>query len=415
MRPLSFHQGRIVRIFCAVRHSVDPTRYYGALWSRNFYPALCQLGHEVVESQTDLLPTSRFMHIPSHFTAEELEVRARTTQSILDEVKAAHSKEGVDLFLSYFYNAHFDPTGFDELRRRGIPSINFYCNSIYQFDLVKQIAAKVDFAWHAEHDARPRYLSVGANPIWVQMGADPSIYHPVACVRRQNACFVGQRYADRDRWVLALLRAKVPLVVYGPGWNNDGSAEAIKTGQVNYLGRTTPMAGTRSAIVAVAMKNWDEGGIVGGSLRTWRQFGYRRQSRRLAPHFKSISRGQIPFDQQSEIFSSSEIVLNFSNVWEDGRPGSKLIPHVRLRDFEAPMCQACYLTGESDEIHEFYDIGTEIDTYSEEAELIDKTKFYLANTGIAERMRKAGYQRALKDHTWRRRFEQLLGEANLKA
>jgi hypothetical protein len=31
-------------------------------------------------------------------------------------------------------------------------------------------------------------------------------------------------------------------------------------------------------------------------------------------------------------------------VWADGRSGSPLIPHVRLRDFEATMCRACYLT-----------------------------------------------------------------------
>jgi len=37
-----------MRIFCAVRHSNDPKRFYGALWSGNFYPALRELGHELV-------------------------------------------------------------------------------------------------------------------------------------------------------------------------------------------------------------------------------------------------------------------------------------------------------------------------------------------------------------------------------
>src|SRR6267378_1672093 len=105
-----------MRIFCAVRHANDPGHYYGGLWSGNFYPALRQLGHEVVESQTDLLPASRFMHVASNFTAQELEVRTRATEQILDEVRNAHKQDSIDLFLSYFYNAHFDPAGFDELR-----------------------------------------------------------------------------------------------------------------------------------------------------------------------------------------------------------------------------------------------------------------------------------------------------------
>src|SRR5947208_12301834 len=109
-----------MRIFCAVRHSKAPQCYYGELWSGNFYPALQQLGHEIIESDVDLLPLSRFMHVPNNFAREELAARAEVTEKILDELRAAHRQRRVDLFLSYFYNAHFDPAGFDELRKLGI-------------------------------------------------------------------------------------------------------------------------------------------------------------------------------------------------------------------------------------------------------------------------------------------------------
>jgi len=165
-----------MRIFCAVRHSIDPRQFYGELWSANFYPALRELGHEVIESQVDLTPTSRFMQIASEFTPEELDARARTSEAIIHEVEEALRHGPIDLFLSYFYNSHFDPARFDDLRKLGIPSVNFYCNSIYQFDLVAQIAAKADYSWHTERDARNSYLGVGAKPIWVQLGADPTIF-----------------------------------------------------------------------------------------------------------------------------------------------------------------------------------------------------------------------------------------------
>ncbi|MFN2542646.1 MAG: hypothetical protein ABR514_10845, partial [Chthoniobacterales bacterium] len=158
-----------MRIFCAVRHSRDQRFYYGGLWSGNFYPALRQLGHEVVESDVDLLPLSRFMHVPGDFTRDELQARSEVTQKILDEVRAAHRNGGIDLFLSYFYNAHFDPTGFNDLRQLGIRSVNFYCNSVYQFENVAEIARRADFSWHPEKNARDLYLKVGANPVWVQM------------------------------------------------------------------------------------------------------------------------------------------------------------------------------------------------------------------------------------------------------
>ena len=75
-----------MRIFIAVRHSIDPRYFYGGLWSGNFYPALRQLGHEIVESQVDLLPLSYFMDVPANFTREELARRAQVTEEILAEL-----------------------------------------------------------------------------------------------------------------------------------------------------------------------------------------------------------------------------------------------------------------------------------------------------------------------------------------
>lgn len=387
--------------------------YYGGLWTGNFYPALCELGHEVIESQIDLLPTSRFMHIARRFTPQELEVRAQTTDQILDEVRTAHREQPVGLFLSYFYNSHFDPAGFDGLRSLGIPSVNFYCNSIYQFEFVRDIAANVDFAWHAERDARQSYLNVGANPVWVQMGADPRVYHPIHGVSpRHKACFVGQRYADRDRWIAALIGKRIPLDIYGPGWNSAMLTTATSN-KSEYLGRTQYRPASAQSYFESFRETLSNCGAIAGLFRTARQLRYRMQTQRLTPLFAAHAKGSIPFERIAETFASYEVCLNFSNVWADGRPGSRLIPHVRLRDFEAPMCRTCYLTGETGEIREFYEVGKEIDTYATEDELVDKTRFYLGHADAAERLRKAGYQRARKDHTWSRRFEELFEKIGL--
>ena len=350
------------------------------------------------------------MHIANDFTAEEREVRARITQSVIEEVREENARTPVDLFLSYFYNAHFDPSGFDELRSLGIPSINFFCNSIYQFELVREIAPKADFSWHAERDAKARYQAAGANPLWVQMAADPDVYRPVEELQREpTAVFVGQRYADRDRLAAAMLRAKIPMALYGPGWKHEPRSHLSEAAGNDYpdLGRSVRTPGSLGAYFDVVRQNWASDGRVSGTIRTLRQFQYRRESQRLTPKFSAVAKGAVPFEEQKRIFSSAELVLNFSNVWVDARPGSALIPHVRLRDFEAPMSRACYLTGESSEIREFYEIGKEIDTYSTAEELVDKARFYLKETQAAENLREAGYRRARRDHTWKNRFCEL--------
>lgn len=406
-----------MRIFCAIRHSIDPHRYLGGLWTANFYPGLRELGHEIIESHTDLLPTSRFMDVPRAFTEEEREARAKTTEQILGEVRSAHRRKPVDLFLSYFYNAHFEPSAFDELRRCGIPSVNFYCNSIYQFDLVEAVAAKVDFAWHAEKDARSSYLSVGANPVWVQMGADPVVYCPLPGIPREpKACFVGQRYGDRDRWVASLMRAGVPVEIYGAGWSDnagageESNADAKGSPPISF-GRKRKVPGSWQSYLGAARRNVAVAGFPHGVLRSVRQLNYRRETCTLTPLIASRARGRAT--ELRTVFAQHEVCLNFSNVWSDGQPGSQLIPHVRLRDFEAPMCRTCYLTGHTEEITEFYDVGREIDTYRTPEELVDKTKFYLGHADAAEKLRDAGHRRALRDHTWKRRFEELFQKLGL--
>ncbi len=406
-----------MRIFTAVRHSIDPRFYYGGLWSGNFYPALRQLGHEIVESETDLLPVSLFLHVAGEFTPQELSARALVTEKIVDEVRRAHKERPIDLFLSYFYNAHFAPEGFSEIHRLGIPSVNYYCNSIYQFELVAEISANVNFAWHTEKDARASYLKVGAHPVWVQMGADADVYHPVEGVAREaKACFVGQRYADRDRHLAALISRNVPVDIYGSGWtaqhSGNGNHELPFEVKDEYLGRKLKKPGGLGSYAQATLENIDRHGLLAGTRRTIKQARYRTEKRSIDPLLATAARGVA--GNLNETFARYEVVLNFSNVWADGRPGSRLIPHVRLRDFEAPMCRACYLTGYSDEILEFYEPGKEIDVYNHTEELIEKTEYYLAHPAQAEKLRAAGYERARRDHTWQRRFEQLFREMKLR-
>ena len=358
------------------------------------------------------------MDAPTAFTPQELALRGRLTDEILDEVRKAHRDKPIGLFLSYFYNAHFDPAGFDVLRQLGIPSINFYCNSIYQFEAVRAVSAKVDFAWHAEKDAHGLYLAAGANPVWVQMGADPAVYHPLRdSVRQAKSCFVGQNYADRSRWMAALIKANIPVSIYGPRWGAEAETRidavpAFKA-PVAYLGRNTMPAGSIGSYALTIAKNIREQGLLKGMARSLAQKRYRDESATLLPLFRSLARGGIPFEKIADVFGGHEVILNFSNVWGDGYPGSPLIAHVRLRDFEAPMCRSCYITGYTEEITEFYEPDREILIYHSEDELVDKVRYYLSHPAAAEAVREAGYRRASRDHTWVRRFEQLFSKTGI--
>ncbi len=316
-----------MRIFCAVRHSIDPRKFYGGLWSGNFYPALRELGYEIIESHVDLYPLSRFMSVPGDFTKEELAMRAEITQRIIDR---------------------------------------------------------------------------------------PNLYHPLVGVERKRAaCFIGQRYADRDRWLADLHNANVPFDVYGSGWNNAAEiAEDFSAPDKVYLGRKQYRPASLASYARAVRENIEQEGLFGGLSRTAKQWQYRRETQRLMPAIIAHAKGRA--EDISTTFAAYEVCLNFSNVWSDGRPGSKLIPHVRLRDFEGPMSRTCYLTGHTDEIGTFYEVGKEIETYRTANELIEKTRFYLDHPESAERLRSAGYARAKRDHTWQKRFQELFDRIGLR-
>jgi spore maturation protein CgeB len=74
------------------------------------------------------------------------------------------------------------------------------------------------------------------------------------------------------------------------------------------------------------------------------------------------------------------------------------------RDFEIPISGGLYLTQFHPELGNVYDIGKEIICYQGLDDMVAKIRHYLERPEKAEEIRKAGYQRAVKEHTWVQRF-----------
>ena len=84
--------------------------------------------------------------------------------------------------------------------------------------------------------------------------------------------------------------------------------------------------------------------------------------------------------------------------------------HVHLQKAEAPMSGALYCTGYTDELAEMFEPDEEVVVYRNQHELLDKVRYFLAHPEQAGKMRQAGRARALRDHTYQRRFEALFRE-----
>ena len=99
----------------------------------------------------------------------------------------------------------------------------------------------------------------------------------------------------------------------------------------------------------------------------------------------------------------SRINLSFhygqaGNGWED---------LISRRSFEIPACGGFMLHIDNDEIREFYDVGTEIDTFSSPEEMHDKIRFYLDNPDIREAMKARAHDRAVPAYSCAARAAEL--------
>jgi spore maturation protein CgeB len=78
------------------------------------------------------------------------------------------------------------------------------------------------------------------------------------------------------------------------------------------------------------------------------------------------------------------------------------------------MSGALYLTEHQAELAEYFSIGREMLTYTDRDDLLDKARFFLAHPESAERIRRAGHERALREHTWQHRFNELFDLLGLR-
>jgi spore maturation protein CgeB len=121
--------------------------------------------------------------------------------------------------------------------------------------------------------------------------------------------------------------------------------------------------------------------------------------------------GPVSTEEMVRIYSRSRINLGFAGI-----AGHRDTYCLKGRDFEIPMSGGLYLTEHHPELERVYDIPEEIVTYSGFDDLLIKIKGLLSHPEKAEEIRKRGFQRARREHTWELRFEKifyLLGVLNV--
>jgi spore maturation protein CgeB len=369
-----------VRIFYAVPRS--------AWVDLNLRRSLEDMGHELIRFQFPGWPDDG---------DPDWNARGKpdTNQRLLDTFAAAHARKPIDLLFGYFYSSVVYPETVRHIGRSGVPTVNFSCNNVHQFDLVASIAPCFDACIVPERAALDSFRAVGARALRIQLAANPTVYRPYPEPRVFDVTFVGQRYADRAELLDHLYRAGVDVRAWGAGWQSTKKLD---------------LPTLKAAIALVEDERLD---------------GVRRLLRRR-PTAPTVANGvadgvdtaayggpRLLHADLVRTFSQSRISLGFATAGDSHR-GPRRLTHLRLREFEAPMSGALYLAEQQDELAEYFVPGKEVLTYADRDELLDQVRCFLRNPEAAERVRRAGRLRSLREHTWQHRFGELFQAIGLR-
>lgn len=306
----------------------------------------------------------------------------------------------LDLMFFIVYDDFLQVDTAEKLRALGVPMVNYHIDMVFQWYRAIRTAPFFDVIAVAQMAYAEQLGAYNPNIEWMPMAANPDFYHaraaPVSAYQ-YGVSFVGSFNPFRRALLAECVRRGVTPVVFGRGWKGDRVSEhRFPWDPYKIL----------HDLRFYAVPRWRAEGMHSITEPIKRKYarwcGFENL---VGPDFKAPCEN----DALPVIFRASRVNLGFSDTgWHNkNRIVRSGMVQSRLRDFEVPMSGGFYLVQEAPDHRDYYVIGKEIETWSEPGELIDKAAFYSRDEKAAERIREAGRNRALRDHTWCNRFDRL--------
>jgi len=363
-------------------------------WYKNLHAPLIDIGHEVFPFRMDEVSAKYKVPYKS----------PKFKQIFSSELKRIffkeHERNKFDVFLSYFTKNIVCYEVLNDLKKAGIPMLNFSCNNTHQFHLVSDISTYFDYNLHSEKDAADKFYAIKANPVWFPMSANPNFYFPQKSGHNYDVSFIGAAYAKRAYYIDHLVKHGINVNCFGPNWLVNKPNENLKKLKKEFSRNIYLLKGlftlNTDTRVRMSSKILDYDILVNLRKINLKNLHY-----------------PVTDSMMVDIINQSKINLGFLEVYS-GNNLQLVKQHVHLREFEIPMCGGLYFTNYSDELSEFYDPGKEIITFMDEHELQDKISFFLSHESIANQVRESAYKRAISCHTSQNRYKQLFNQLNLK-
>lgn len=255
---------------------------------------------------------------------------------------------------------------------------NWFMDDHWRFDnFSRHFAPYFNFISTTDSLAPAKYRAMGyKNVIKTQWACNHLMYKPVKSDVQYGTTFVGQPHGNRSEIVAQMEAAGVPVQCYGGGWPNgrvsqEKMLEIFSNSKIN-------LNLTKSSDLF--------------SLKAIAKLFLNRRA-----------------DNSYQLHTPLQWVDNAKSLWNKRRE------QIKGRNFEVPGTGGFLLTGDADNLSEYYTPDKEIAIFHSIPELIEKAKYYLNHPAEREAIAKAGYERTLREHTYEKRFNDIFKAAGLSA
>jgi hypothetical protein len=362
-----------------------PVPAYG-FWETYFKKGLEEGGHEWVEAEE----VDWAEGLTYDQGGDELaRWKDRAWSRAMEAIRSAHEEQEIDLFLSYLFPKQVEPSAVRDIQNLGIPCVNFFCDNVRELQSVPESFHCFDLHWVPEFKALEMYEEAELKhvhapmPCWIP----PEQRH---CDHEENygPTFIGSRDALREALFADVLKQGVSVNLAGTGWDQDERGSTEETSEVSQLGRLPQMIQNQLHLI-------DEHGLRGLANK----MSYRFRPDVDEGIFQEAAQGWISGDDYVRMTQQSEVTIGVNRYPSFRYSFQNPDTYSRLRDIEAPMMGACYLTEWTKGLDQRYEIGADIETYRTAEDLVYKINQLKENPEKRKELRCNSQKRALKNYS----------------
>lgn len=309
------------------------------------------------------------IHVIPFFFDEVLRSRGRraTNEVLLEEINNARP----DICFFTLFTDEIQQEVIREITdHSGAQTVNWFTDDHWRFPSFSKFWAPL-FHWVATTDAASvrKYEDIGCSRVQlVQWACNHFLYKPSQVQQDIEISFVGQVHSDRRKIIRRLANRGMTVECWGRGWEN---------------GRLD-----QEAMIALFSRS-----------KINLNFAASSASWNWKPVVKVVLKRRA--DDSLHLNSPGEAAGSISALFQPSRP------QIKGRNFEIPGSGGFLLTSAAEHLEQYYQPGREIGVFVDEDDLIRKIGYYLTHDEEREAIRKAGYERTIREHTFEQRFRQL--------